>query len=116
MEKRTYVELQKQCKCMFYNIRTFLFQHLVIDKRPSEGYSKKFQTALFLAVLILPILPVIYVLKIGDNYTAVHFRHCFPKDTDEGFYTCLLPQQFFFAFGVTCLLLVIFKLIKVKCL
>ena len=55
-----------------------------------------------------------YVLKVGQNYTAVYFRHCFPKDTDEGFYSCLLPQQLFFAFGVTCLLLVIFKLIKVR--
>lgn len=87
---------------------------MVIDKRPSDGYSKTFLTVLSLAVLVLPILPVMYVLKVGDNYTAVYFRYCFPKDTDEGFYSCLLPQQLLFAFGVTCLLLVIFKLIKVN--
>ena len=55
-----------------------------------------------------------YVLMVGQNYTAVYFRHCFLQDTDEGFYSCLLPQQLFFAFEVTCLLLVIFKLIKVN--
>ena len=86
---------------------------MVIDKLPNEGYSKRFLAMLFLAVLTLPLIPVTYVLKVGDSYVAVNLRYCFPRNPDEGLYSCLLLQELLFAAGTTCLLLVIFKLIKV---
>ncbi|CAB3983939.1 uncharacterized protein LOC111334640 isoform X1 [Paramuricea clavata] len=97
---------------LFVIYNAVLLKHLVLDKLPCESYSKKFLSILFLAVLILPIFPVIYVLKAGDSYTVLYLRYCFPRNADEGYFSCLLPQQLFVGIGTTCILLVIFKLIK----
>jgi hypothetical protein len=88
-------------------------QHLVIDKLPNENYGKRFIAILLVAVLLLPLIPVMYVLKVGESYTVLYLRYCFPRNDIEGFYSLLLPQQLMVGVGTTCLLLVIFKLIKV---
>ena len=97
---------------LFVIYNAVLFKHLVIDRLPSENYGRRFLTILFLAVLLLPLIPVMYVLKIGDSYAVLYLRYCFPRNESEGYYSCLLPQQLMLSFGTTCLLLVIFKLIK----
>ncbi|XP_028395783.1 uncharacterized protein LOC114519795 isoform X2 [Dendronephthya gigantea] len=97
---------------LFVIYNAVLLKRLVIDKRPNESHSRTFLVVLSLVVIALPIIPVVYVLKFGSNYTVVNLRYCFQKNADEGFYSSLLPQQLFISVGITCMMLVIFKLIK----
>lgn len=87
---------------------------MVIDKLPNYGYDNRQLIILSLLSTLLPIIPVIFVLKSDENYVAVYFRYCFPQDKQMSFYSCILPLQIFLSIGITCLLIVIFKLIKVS--
>lgn len=95
---------------VIYNV--MLLKNLVIDKLPNYGYDNRQLIILSLLSTLLPIIPVIFVLKSDENYVAVYFRYCFPQDKQMSFYSCILPLQIFLSIGITCLLIVIFKLIK----
>lgn len=97
---------------LFVVYNAMLFKNLVIDKLPAQGQNKRQLIMLSLPFIVLPIIPVILVLTSDDNYVPLYLRYCFPQSPQMAFYSCVLPLQIFLSIGITCLLIVIFKLIK----
>ena len=76
------------------------------------GHMKYIHTAVVLAGLLLPSIPVIVVLATGGFMTTYSPLACIAKDVDAFFYSFILPIDIVITFTMTILVLIFWIIVK----
>ena len=91
-----------------------IFKGLVFENLKPGGSSKRPFIISAAVCWILPIIPVVVVLISSDGYCLLPFaNYCFPASTKMVYYSAILPENVSYAFGVSFLYVIVWKLLKV---
>ena len=99
--------------------KSYLFQMMYSDSGVSvQGHQYRVKHIVCsLICWLLPCIPVGVVLgSKTTKYDVMNMRNCFPGGTDTGFFTTTFLTEIAQGVGCTCLFLVAYKLLMVRCL